>query len=109
MAGPRPTEILRGAQFRGVPSAVMSGGGITQPFVGRTDIVAGDALTVVSCDLVTSNSIILLGTQGSVAANSLAQAINVRTIDPGKSFILGSSDGKDLVRTVTVMWLLIRA
>lgn len=110
--GRNVAEVLHKALLRGAPSAVMSGAGISQAFVGRATIASGDATVVVSTALVGSGDVILHGVQDldGVGVTSHA-AIEVKTINPGVQFTLGTANevALDPGRNTAIMWLLFKA
>lgn len=105
---PRPLELLYGMQLRGVPFIANSADQISQAFAGRVDIASGDAAVTVTTDVVEADSIILTGVESVVTAGSLGMVIEVKSINPGVAFVLGSADAKATIRPTTVMWLLFR-
>ena len=102
---PNPAEVLAGAQFRG-PSFVniLSK---TNQFAGRTTLTGGSTTVTVSTTVVTSDCLILLGHQapGTDVASGGWRDVEVKAINPGNAFVLGTADGVSMARDTIVMWL----
>src|SRR3989304_3485665 len=90
------------------PMIAKSGG--TNPFANRTTLNSGSASVVVSTALVSSNSLIMFGTQPSsvgVGANS-GGAIVVNSIVSGTSFAFARATGTAVPWNEVIMWSLIK-
>lgn len=75
-------------------------------WAGRTTLGSGSSTVTVSTAVVNSDSIVLLGSQAATnQASGVSTPIEVKSINPGNHFILGTSDGDSLSRDTTVMWM----
>lgn len=90
----------------GVPFASI--GGSDNP-VGRTVLASGSTTQLASTTLASSDSIILLGQFASAAVNSgTSRPIEVRSINPGVGFVVGTVDGVAMARDTVVHWAVLR-
>ncbi|MDR7537433.1 MAG: hypothetical protein QN183_13840 [Armatimonadota bacterium] len=95
------------ARLRGVFAAPPRGTGL---WAGTTTVPSGAVTRVVSTPVVESASIILLAAQAATnQASGFTRTFEVRSINPGVGFVVGTSDGVAVARDTTVMWLVWRA
>lgn len=102
-------EQLLGATLRAPLSAETSSA--FNQFCGRTTLNSGDATVTVSTATVKADSVIQFAVQAHVdqASGSITRGIEVKTINPGNHFILGTADGIADIRDVTIMWNIIQS
>lgn len=75
-------------------------------WAGRTTLGSGSATVTVSTAVVNSDSLILMGSQAATnQASGVSTPIEVKSIDPGNHFIIGTADGDALARDTDIMWM----
>ena len=90
----------------GVPFAKIAGPDNT---VGRTVLSSGSVTQLASTTLASSDSIILLtGVAASNVSSGVSRGIEVKSINPGVGFVVGTDDGVALDRNTTVHWMILR-
>jgi len=80
-------------------------------FAGVTTLNSGSATVTVSTNLVAADSLILFSSRAHVdqTSGSITRGIEVKTINPGNHFILGTDDGIAEIRNVFISWQIIKA
>jgi len=101
-------EQIYGATLRG-PLSTLATSAANQ-WAGRTVLASNAATVAVSTNLVQADSLIFTSVQAHVnQASGAATPIEVKSINPGNHFILGTSDGSTWAdRATTIMWMIAR-
>lgn len=78
-------------------------------YAGRTTLASGSATVTVSTTVVNSDSIVWMGlaAPGTNVASGQFKAIEVKSIDAGNAFVLGTADGVAMARDTVVMWTIV--
>ena len=105
---PRGIERLYGPMLRGPLILPMSAS--VNAFAGIATINSGSATVVVSTSRVSSDSIIFAVAHSPTNASSgFGRPVEVKSINPGVSFVLGTADGvAPRAANTPVMWMLAR-
>lgn len=95
--------VLRGPLRTKAQSAV-------NQWAGLLAIASGGATGVVSTTNVDSDSLIFLALHGGATntASGFNRAIEVKSINPGNAFVVGTPDGIGPDHGITVMWMIVR-
>ena len=102
------TEQLWRSFFRGAPTIKTQS--TNARFGGLTTFTLSASTVVVSTTVVDSDSVILLGANaGTDASSGMPRGIEVKSVNPGNAFILGTLDGQPSMRAMTVHWVLFKA
>lgn len=108
MAGKPTAEQLWRAVLRG-PLRTKATSANNQ-WAGLTAVVSGAATAVVSTTNVDSDSIILATVYGNATntASGFNRGWEVKSINPGNAFVMGTADGIGPDHAITVMWLIVK-
>lgn len=99
---PNPLEILQRPRFENSPFADSN-------WAGRTAIASGDATADVACVQASSDSVFSLTTWSPTnAASGQVRFCDVKSINPGVGFQIGTQDGRGFAVPVVVHWTVLR-
>lgn len=99
---PNPLEMLERPKFKNSPFG-------DSDWMGRTSIASGAASADVTCAQVSSDSVISLSKTSFTNSNSGDyRACDVKSINPGVGFVVGTEDGAGFGTGVVIHWMVLR-